>query len=499
MVALSSQKYILAIDQGTTGSTALLLDSVGSVAGRAYTEITQIYPQPGWVEHDPEELFQSCLAVIDRVLADTSTEGSQIEAVGITNQRETTVVWERSTGVPVANAVVWQCRRTAGLCGELKSRGLEATVRAKTGLPIDAYFSATKVRWLLDSIPNGRRRAEEGELLFGTVDSWLIWKLTGGAVHATDVTNASRTMLFNIDDLTWDDELLQALDIPRAMLPEVRSSSEVFGHTRIGGHDVPISGVAGDQHAALFGQACFEPGMVKSTYGTGCFVLMNTGDQRVSSKAGLISTIGWAIGDEVVYALEGSVFAAGSTVQWLRDGLGLIDEAPDVNELAATVEDNGGVYLVPAFTGLGAPHWDMNARGTIVGITRGTSRGHLARAALEAIAYQTKDVVYAMEADTSLDIPILRVDGGGAASNLTMQFQADVLDTPIERCAVAETTALGAGYLAGLAVGFWSGLNELAEKWQMDARFDPSMEASTRKGLHAGWTRAVERAKGWET
>ena len=477
----------------------MLLDGSGAVAGRAYTEITQMYPQPGWVEHDPTEILQSCLTVIDRLLAGTSTTGSQIEAIGLTNQRETAVVWERATGAPVANAVVWQCRRTAPLCEELKSRGLEETVRAKTGLPIDAYFSATKTRWILDSIPDGQRRAEQGELLFGTVDSWLIWNLTGGAVHATDVTNASRTMLFNVDTLTWDDELLEALDIPTAMLPEVKSSSEVFGHTSIEGHQVPISGVAGDQHAALFGQACFEPGMVKNTYGTGCFVLMNTGDRRVPSEAGLISTIAWAIGDEVVYALEGSVFAAGSTVQWLRDGLGFIEDAPAVNELAATVPNNGGVYFVPAFTGLGAPHWDMDARGTIVGITRGTSRGHIARAALEAIAYQTKDVIDAMKADTGLDIPLLRVDGGGAASEITMQFQADMLNTPIERCAVAETTALGAGYLAGLAVGFWDGLDEIAEKRQMDARFDPAMDSSTRKDLHTQWSRAVERAKGWET
>ena len=494
---MSGARYILAIDQGTTGTTALLLDGAGNVAGQVSREIAQIYPRPGWVEHDPEEIWSSCVATMDELLASTGTDPGRIEAIGITNQRETAIVWDRETGSPVANAVVWQCRRTAPLCEAMKRRGLADTVRAKTGLPIDAYFSATKIRWILDSIPSGQRRAEGGELLFGTVDSWLLWKLTGGAVHATDVTNASRTMLYDIGTMSWDPELLGALDIPLAMLPEVRSSSEVYGHTAgeiFGGRSVPISGVAGDQHAALFGQACFRPGMVKNTYGTGSFVLMNTGGQRVSSGAGLISTIAWGVGGEVTYALEGSIFATGATVQWLRDGLGLIGEASEIDGLARSVPDNGGVYLVPAFTGLGAPHWDMDARGTIVGITRGTGRGHIARAALEASAYQTKDVVEAMVEDT---IPLLRVDGGGTASDVMMQFQADILDIPIERCAIPETTALGVGCLAGLSVGFWSGLDEIATHWRSDARFEPNMRESERDALYGEWKRAVERAKGW--
>ena len=501
-VELSASRYVLAIDQGTTGTTALLLDGAGSVVRQASREIAQIYPRPGWVEHDPEEIWGSCVAMIDELLSSTPSALGRIEAIGITNQRETAIVWDRQTGIPVANAVVWQCRRTAPLCEAMKRGGLTDTVRAKTGLPIDAYFSATKIRWILDSIPSGQRRAEGGGLLFGTVDSWLLWKLTGGAVHATDVTNASRTMLYNIDTLSWDQELLGELDIPLALLPEVRTSSEVYGHAAdelFEGRAVPISGVAGDQHAALFGQACYRPGMVKNTYGTGSFVLMNTGGRRVSSGAGLISTIAWGIGDEVTYALEGSIFATGATVQWLRDGLGLIGEASEIDGLAGSVPGNGGVYLVPAFTGLGAPHWDMNARGTIVGITRGTGRGHIARSALESSAYQTRDVIEAMVADTGLPIPLLRVDGGGTASDVMMQFQADILDTPIERCAVPETTALGAGYLAGLAVGFWSDMDEIADHWRSNARFEPKMGHSERESLYGEWKRAVERAKGWVT
>jgi len=488
--------YILAIDQGTTGTTALLVDGSGRVVWQTSQEIEQVYPQPGWVEHDPEELFDSCMAVVDELLEETETDPRQIEAVGIANQRETTLVWDRETGEPVHNAIVWQCRRSAPLCEAMKAQGLETMVRAKTGLPIDAYFSATKLRWLLDAIPNGQRRAESGELAFGTVDSWLLWKLTNGAIHATDTTNAARTMLYDIDELTWDPELLGALDIPLALLPEVRPSSGVFGHTSgelFRGQRIPISGMAGDQHAALFGQACFQPGMAKNTYGTGSFVLTNTGANRVQSGSGMISTIAWQIGDEVTYALEGSIFATGSTVQWLRDGLGLIAEASETDALARTVPDNGDVYMVPAFTGLGAPHWDMDARGAILGITRGTNRGHFARAALESMAYQTRDVVDAISKDTRQGVPLLRVDGGGTASELMMQFQADILGIPIERSAVPETTALGAAYLAGLAVGFWSGLDEIADYWRSDARFEPAMEDAERERLYSGWQRAVLR------
>lgn len=488
--------YILAIDQGTTGTTALLVDGSGRVVWQTSQDIEQIYPQPGWVEHDPEDLFDSCLAVVDELLEETETDPRQIEAVGIANQRETTLVWDRETGEPMYNAVVWQCRRSAPLCEAMKAQGLEAMVRARTGLPIDAYFSATKLRWLLDAIPNGQRRAESGELAFGTVDSWLLWKLTNGAIHATDTTNASRTMLYDIDRLKWDPELLSALDIPVALLPEVKPSSGVFGHTSgelFRGQGVPIAGMAGDQHAALFGQACFQPGMVKNTYGTGSFVLANTGADRVQSGSGMISTIAWQLGDEVTYALEGSIFATGSTVQWLRDGLGLIAEASETDALARTVPDNGGVYLVPAFTGLGTPHWDMDARGAILGITRGTTRGHFARAALESTAYQTKDVVEAISKDTGQGVSLLRVDGGGTASELMMQFQADILGIPTERSAVPETTALGAAYLAGLAVSFWNDLDEIADHWRSDARFEPAMVDVERERLYLGWQRAVLR------
>ncbi len=488
--------YILAIDQGTTGTTALLVDGSGRVVWQTSQEIEQIYPQPGWVEHDPEDLFDSCLAVVNELLEETETDPRQIEAVGIANQRETTLVWDRETGEPMYNAVVWQCRRSAPLCEAMKAQGLETMVRARTGLPIDAYFSATKLRWLLDAIPNGQRRAESGELAFGTVDSWLLWKLTNGAIHATDTTNASRTMLYDTDRLKWDPQLLSALDIPVALLPEVRPSSGVFGHTSgelFRGQGVPIAGMAGDQHAALFGQACFQPGMVKNTYGTGSFVLTNTGANRVQSGSGMISTIAWQVGDEVTYALEGSIFATGSTVQWLRDGLGLIAEASETDALARTVPDNGGVYLVPAFTGLGTPHWDMDARGAILGITRGTTRGHFARAALESTAYQTKDVVEAISKDTGQGVSLLRVDGGGTASELMMQFQADILGIPTERSAMPETTALGAAYLAGLAVGFWNDLEEIADHWRSDGRFEPAMVDVERERLYLGWQRAVLR------
>lgn len=496
----NDERLVLALDQGTTGTTALLLDSGAQVVGQASREISQIYPKPGWVEHDPEDIWTSCVAVIREVLTTYGTKASQIEAVGITNQRETTVVWDRATGEPVSNAIVWQCRRTATLCETMIDQGLMDTVRAKTGLPIDAYFSATKIRWILDNIPSGQRRAEKGDLLFGTVDSWLLSKLTGGTVHATDVTNASRTMLFNIETLEWDVDLLVALDIPSVMLPQVKPSSSLFGHTESGvldGNSIPVSGIAGDQHAALFGQACFRPGMVKNTYGTGSFVLMNTEGERVSSTSGLISTVAWGTDTGVTYALEGSIFSTGATVQWLRDGLGMINKASEMDDLASSVPNNGGVYLVPAFTGLGAPHWDMDARGTIAGITRGTNKGHIARAALEATAYQTKDVINAMVADTDLAIPLLRVDGGGTASEFMMQFQADILDIPIERCIVPETTALGAGYLAGLTTGFWTSVQDVEDRWRADTRFEPRMGDDERESLYFDWRRALDRSRGW--
>ena len=492
--------YILAIDQGTTATTGLLVDGSGKVVWQASTEISQIYPCPGWVEHDPMEIFESCMSVIEELLDETEIAPQQVQAIGITNQRETTVVWDRESGRPVSNAIVWQCRRTAPLCEAMKAQGLEDTVRTKTGLPVDAYFSATKVRWILDNVPHGQQRAESGELAFGTVDSWLLWNLTGGAIHATDVTNASRTMLYNVDTLSWDPELLGALRIPAAMLPEVKSSSEVYGYTlgnRFRGQSIPISGIAGDQHAALFGQACFQPGMAKNTYGTGSFVLMNTGAKRVAPRSGLVSAIAWQVGRQVSYALEGSIFATGSTVQWLRDGLRIIEDASDIDALATTVPDTGGVYFVPAFTGLGAPHWDMYARGTMVGITRATNRGHIARAALEATAYQVRDVIEALTSETGLQVSVLRVDGGGTASRVLMQFQSDILGVPLERCAVPETTALGAAYLAGLSTGFWKDLTEIAAHWQTDARFEPRMDAKKREALYGDWKRAVERAKGW--
>jgi len=492
--------YILSIDQGTTGTTAVLVDGSGRMLWSASREIAQIFPRPGWVEHDPIELFESCMAVVDELLEETEISPRQIEAIGITNQRETTVVWERDSGRPVANAVVWQCRRTAALCDALKAQGLEADFRDRTGLPIDAYFSGTKVRWILDNIPDGQRGAEAGELAFGTVDSWLLWNLTNGLTHATDVTNASRTMLFNTGTLRWDSNLLDHLDIPTAMLASVGQSSEVVAYTGgnlFGGQSIPIAGVAGDQHAALFGQACYRPGMAKNTYGTGSFVLMNTGPERVESSRGLITTPAWGIGDTVTYALEGSIFSTGATVQWLRDGLGIIEKASDTDALAASLADNGGVYLVPAFTGLGAPHWDMYARGTIVGITRGTTRAHFARAALEATAYQTRDVIEAMVADAGVDVPVLRVDGGGTANDFLMQFQSDILGIPIERSAVAETTALGAAYLAGLAVGMWESLDEIEElrgDEAADRTFEPRMSEDERDSLYAEWGGALDRA-----
>jgi len=497
---MNDKGYILAIDQGTTGSTALIFDEEGHVVSSAYQEVRQIYPQPGWVEQDPEELFRGSLAVARDALQKAGVAVSKVRGVGITNQRETTVVWDRHTGKPVGNAVVWQCRRTAPLCEKLKQAGMTQTIQEKTGLIIDAYFSATKLRWILDHTPEGQSRAQQGDLLFGTVDSWLVWNLTGGTVHITDYSNASRTMLFNIHTLQWDRELLAALDIPEATLPQVVPSSQVYGQTApglLGDSRVPLGAVIGDQQAALFGQACYEPGMTKNTYGTGSFVLLNTADRPVPSEKGLVTTVAWGMEHGVTYAMEGSIFITGAAVQWLRDGLGIITSASESEALARSVPDNGGVYFVPAFVGLGAPHWDMYARGTIIGLTRGTTTGHLARATLEAIAYQCRDVVEAMVTDADLQIPLLRVDGGGTANALLMQFQADILGVPIQQAAVAETTALGAAYLAGLAVGLWRDTVEIARQWHAAETYEPRMSADQREVLYGGWKRAVERARGW--
>jgi glycerol kinase len=497
---MTKESYILAIDEGTTGSTALLFDKDGQVISRAYRELRQIFPQPGWVEHDAEEILQNCIAIAREAAGKADVPFSAVKGLGITNQRETVVVWERATGKPVANAIVWQCRRTAALCEELKKKGLEPMVKQKTGLPIDAYFSGTKIRWILDNIPDGQKRAERGELLCGTIDSWLVWNLTGRKAHVTDYSNASRTMLFNIKLLLWDKELLDMLRIPEAMMPEVMPSSRIYGETTDGIFEkvrLPIAGIAGDQQAALFGQACYEKGMAKNTYGTGSFVLVNTGDKPVFTDTGLITTLGWGIGNKLTYALEGSIFITGAAVQWLRDGLGLIKNSSEIEALAATVPDNGGVYFVPGFVGLGAPYWDMYARGTIVGLTRGSNRGHIARAVLESIAYQSRDVIEVMKADACCQIPVLRVDGGASMDNLLMQFQADILGIPIQRARIAETTALGAAYLAGLATGLWRNTDEISQQWQSSASFEPRMSADERESLYANWKRAVERAKGW--
>jgi len=492
--------HVLALDQGTTSSRGILFDREGRVVSAAQEEFPQHYPQPGWVEHDPEEIWSSQLRVGQRVLEETQVPPSEVAAIGITNQRETTVVWERATGRPVHNAIVWQCRRTAPLCDELKAEGFDRLIGRRTGLVTDAYFSGTKVAWLLDHVPGLRERAENGELAFGTIDTFLLWRLSGGRLHTTDVSNASRTMLFNIHTLDWDDEILARLRIPRELLPDVQSSSQVYGETEAAllGASIPLAGNAGDQQAAMVGQTCFEPGMAKNTYGTGCFMLLNTGESAVESANGLLTTIGWRLGaGPVVYALEGSVFVAGAAVQWLRDGLGLIRQSGDVERLAAGVADNGGVYMVPAFVGLGAPHWDPYARGTMVGLTRGTTAGHIGRAVLESIAYQTRDVVQAMESDSGLALATLRADGGAAQNGLLMQFQADILNVPVEVPATTETTALGAAYLAGLAVGFWGSTDELGRKWSVARRYEPSMTEDRRESLVVGWQEAVARAKGW--
>ncbi|BFR48196.1 glycerol kinase GlpK [Nitratidesulfovibrio sp. HK-II] len=492
-------KYVLALDQGTTSSRAILFSREGDIIQISQKEFTQIYPQPGWVEHNANEIFDTESWVMRDCLKQAGIDASQVVAAGITNQRETTVVWDKATGAPVYNAIVWQDRRTAGFCDELKARGLADTFRQKTGLVLDAYFSGTKVRWILENVPGARAKAEKGELLFGTIDTWLIWNLTKGKVHATDESNASRTLLFNINTGQWDDELLGILGVPRSMLPTVTRSSEVVGeiHPEFLGKAIPIAGNAGDQQAATYGNACLKPGMAKNTYGTGCFMLMNTGKEVHASKNNLLTTMAWATPSGRYFALEGSVFIAGAVVQWLRDGLGIIKDAPEVEQLALSVPDNGGVYLVPAFAGLGAPHWDQYARGTMVGITRGSTKAHIARAALESIALQTLDIMDCMQKDAGIKLAALRADGGATRNNLLMQFQADVLGVPVERPKVTETTALGAAYLAGLAVGFWKSEEEIEAMWQLDRRFEPNMSAEAREKLVYQWQRAVERAKAW--
>jgi glycerol kinase len=491
-------KYILSLDQGTTSSRAIVFDQQGKIISSAQREFTQIYPQPGWVEHNALEIWSTQLTVATEAILNARLTPADIAAIGITNQRETTVIWDKATSTPIHNAIVWQDRRTAALCNSLKDRGLDRIIQEKTGLIIDAYFSATKIKWLLDNVEGARQKAAEGRLAFGTIDAWLIWNLTAGKVHVTDVTNASRTMLYNINTLSWDEELLEIFDIPPAILPEVRSSSEVYGETagQILAHKIPVAGIAGDQQASLFGQMCTKPGMVKNTYGTGCFMLMNIGGKPVLSKNRLLTTIAWQIGGEVQYALEGSIFMAGAVVQWLRDGLGIISSSAQVEELAKKVTDNGGVYLVPAFAGLGAPYWNQDARGTIVGMTRGTTAAHIARAALESIAFQTMEVLKAMEADSGAAILELRVDGGATVNNLLMQMQADIIQTKVLRPEVTETTAMGAAYLAGLAVGYWTNIEEIQQQWTINRRFDPANNSDTAKQVK-GWYNAVKACEAW--
>lgn len=492
------EKYILAFDAGTTSSRAIVFNKEGKICSIAQKEFTQLFPKSGWVEHDPHEIWSSQAAVAAEAITKIGINGNNISAIGITNQRETTIVWDRITGEPVYNAIVWQDRRTSEYCDELKAQGKTPYIQEKTGLILDAYFSATKIRWILENVSGARERAERGELAFGTVDSWIVWQLTRGEKHITDVSNASRTMLYNIHTLEWDKDLLQMFDIPESMMPQVCASSEVYGHTKttIFASKVPIAGIAGDQQAALFGQMCTEPGMTKNTYGTGCFILMNTGDKPVLSKNNLVTTIGWKLDGKVTYALEGSIFVGGAIVQWLRDGLGLIHSSSEVEKLALSVPDNGDVYFVPALTGLGAPHWDQYARGTIVGISRGTTAGHIARAALEGIAYQTMDVVEAMVRDSGVPLKELRVDGGAANNNLLMQFQADQLEKSVIRPQTTETTALGAAYLAGLAVGFWENLEEVRKQWHIDTEFIPNADVDT-KLCREKWTEAVKRSLNW--
>ncbi|MFP3721813.1 glycerol kinase GlpK [Niallia circulans] len=489
------EKFILSLDQGTTSSRAIIFNKKGDIVHVAQKEFTQIFPKPGWVEHNANEIWGSILAVIATVLSESDIKPEQIEGIGITNQRETAVVWDKNTGAPVYNAIVWQSRQTNEICEELKAQGYNQLFRDKTGLLIDAYFAGTKVKWILDHVDGARQKAENGDLLFGTIDTWLIWKLSGGKAHVTDYTNASRTLMFNIYELKWDEELLEILTVPKSMLPEVKGSSEIYAHTVEGhffGNRIPIAGVAGDQQAALFGQACFEAGMAKNTYGTGCFMLMNTGEKAVKSDHGLLTTIAWGIDGKVTYALEGSIFVAGSAIQWLRDGLRMIKDAKDSEDYATRVDSTDGVYIVPAFVGLGTPYWDSDVRGAMFGVTRGTTKEHFIRATLESLAYQTKDVLAAMESDSNIQVKTLRADGGAVRNNFLMQFQGDILNVPVERPVINETTALGAAYLAGLAVGFWKDQKEIAEQWSLDRSYEPKMEEETREALYAGWKKAVK-------
>ncbi|MBF7097688.1 glycerol kinase GlpK [Alkalibacter mobilis] len=494
-------KYVLSLDQGTTSSRAILFDKKGMIVGVAQSEFPQIFPKAGWVEHDPMEIWGTQSGVARQVLDKHGISPTEVAAIGITNQRETTVVWDKNSGKPVYNAIVWQCRRTADYCDGLKADGWSKIIKEKTGLVVDAYFSATKIKWILDNVEGARKKADEGELLFGTIDTWIIWNLTKGRIHATDFSNASRTMLFNINSLEWDRELMDKLDIPYSMMPEVRASSGIFGHTdpnTFGGANIPITGVAGDQQAALFGQACFEPGTAKNTYGTGCFMLMNTGEKKVRSDSGLLTTIAWGIDGKINYALEGSIFVAGAAIQWLRDELKLVYDSAQSEYYANMVPDTNGVYVVPAFTGLGAPYWDMYARGSIFGLTRGAKREHIVRATLEAIAYQTKDVLTAMENDSKITLKSLRVDGGASANDFLMAFQSDILNVPVLRPKILETTALGAAYLAGLSVGFWSDKVEIMSNWALDRKFVPTMTEEKRRKLYSGWKKAVVRSLEWE-
>lgn len=491
------ENYILSLDQGTTSSRAILFNKAGEIVHVAQKEFTQHFPKPGWVEHNANEIWGSVLAVIASVLSEANVKPEQVAGIGITNQRETTVVWDKETGVPVYNAIVWQSRQTSGICDELKEKGYNDLFRDKTGLLIDAYFSGTKVKWILDNVEGARQRAIDGKLLFGTIDTWLIWKLSGGRAHVTDYSNASRTLMFNIYDLKWDEELLNILEVPASMLPEVKPSSEVYANTvayHFFGQEVPIAGAAGDQQAALFGQACFEKGMAKNTYGTGCFMLMNTGEKAVKSEHGLLTTLAWGLNGKVEYALEGSIFVAGSAIQWLRDGLRMLKSAKDSEDYATKVESTDGVYVVPAFVGLGTPYWDSDVRGAVFGLTRGTSKEHFVRATLESLAYQTKDVLSAMEADSGIELKTLRVDGGAVMNNFLMNFQSDILNVPVERPVVNETTALGAAYLAGLAVGYWESQEEIASQWAIDRSFEPKMGEEDRSQLYGGWKKAVKAA-----
>lgn len=495
------KKYVIALDQGTTSSRAIVFDREQNILGISQKEFTQIYPKEGWVEHDPLEIWATQYGVLQEVIAKTNISQDEVAAIGITNQRETTIVWDKNTGNPIYNAIVWQCRRTADICDILKEKGLERYIKDNTGLVIDAYFSGTKIKWILDNVEGAREKAERGELLFGTVDTWLVWQLTNGKAHVTDYTNASRTMIYNIRELKWDDKILEELDIPKSMLPEVRNSSEVYGYTNLGGKEdvrIPIAGIAGDQQAALFGQTCFEKGDVKNTYGTGCFLLMNTGEEIVESKNGLLTTIAIGLDGKIQYALEGSVFVGGAVVQWLRDELGLVNSSADTEYFAKKVDNNGGVYIVPAFVGLGAPHWDMYARGAIFGLTRGANKNHIIRAALESIAYQTKDLIDAMAEDIGDKLNGIKVDGGASRNKFLMQFQADILGTNVIRPIISETTALGAAYLAGIAVGFWKDKEEVKKFWHKSDEFEPKLDSETVKKYYNGWQKAVKRSLKWE-